>query len=144
MNEEYTSSVSLMFLADNLEPEVISEELSLIPTKAWKRGEQKFTIRRDGSKRLMDSYYEWGGWRKNIDKKSKNLYLEEQLEYWCNILSSKKSNIEILKSKDIFCTLDIFITTESTASIIVSKELQKEISELGIELRISIQAHKNK
>jgi hypothetical protein len=141
MDQEYTCSVTLMILGDDLCPGVVSKELSLTPSQSWENGEHQFYIRPDGTKRVFDSYYEWGGWKKFIQEEFKDEYLEEQLQYWCKELRGKKSNIDNLKSKGLYCALDIFICTETTASIIIAEELQKEISQLGFELRISFQTH---
>ena len=130
-----------MVLGESLQPDVVTNELRLTPNQSWKKGEQKHFIRSDGSKLIFDSYHKWGGWKVFIPDEIKDEYLEEQLQYWCNTLQEKKSNIEALKSKDLDFALDIFICTDSTASIIIPEALQKEVSELGVELQISFQTH---
>jgi hypothetical protein len=141
MEQEYTCSVTLIVLGESLEPDVVTKELMLTPNQSWTNGEQKQFIRSDGSKRAFDSYHEWGGWKKFIPDEVKGEYLEEQLQHWCNTLQEKKTGINALKSTELDFVLDIFICTDSTASVIIPEALQREIYELGVELHISFETH---
>jgi hypothetical protein len=88
MNEEleYLCSATLMILGDNLIPEKISELLKIKPNQTWEKGEQKSFTTRDGKTNFHDSIYEWGGWKSFVPKEKEDLELDEQLEYWCDLL----------------------------------------------------------
>ena len=140
MNEEkeYVSSVTLMILGEDLKPDEVSAELSLKPSQAWRKGEQKSFVRSDGSRRVFDSRHEWGGWKCFVDQSHENDLLEEQLQFWCDTLRDKVDAIARLKSKGMHCALSLFVTTDDTASIIFPEELQASLAALGLELELSI------
>jgi hypothetical protein len=137
-NQEYVSSVTLMVLGTNLDPDMVSEELNLNPSQSWRNGEQKSFNRPDGSKHVFDSKHEWGGWRLFSDPLCKNAHLETQLQFWCDALQDKTSAMAVLKSKGLHCVLDVFVTTDATASIVLPEELQRSLGTLGLEIEISI------
>ncbi|MBA4148067.1 MAG: DUF4279 domain-containing protein [Verrucomicrobia bacterium] len=122
---EYLSSATLMILGDDLVPEEVSRALALNPDQSW----------------VADEKRGWGGWKLFIHPEGKNLPLEEQLAFWCRTLAERKTSIVELKEKGYMCALDLFVITATTASIILSSELQRQLAELGLELRVSIALH---
>jgi hypothetical protein len=138
---EYTSSVTLMILCDDIDPDTITKELEMFPDQKWAKGEKKSYRKNDGSKVQFEGRHEWAGWKRFIDPDIKNKPLEDQLDFWCNTLKDRKEAISRLKSIDCYCALDIFISTDQTASIIIDENIQKKLSSLMIELRISIMAN---
>ena len=140
MNEEkeYVSSVTLMILGEDLKPDEVSAELSLMPSQAWLKGEQKSFARADGSKRVFESRHEWGGWKCFVDQAHEDALLEEQLQFWCDTLQDKVDTLSRFKSKGLHCALSLFVTTDDTASIILPEELQASLASLGLELELSI------
>ena len=117
-----------MFLGDCLIPSEISTLLAMRPNKSWARGSPKF---------IGDSLHEWGGWKKFLPKSFQERPMEAQLAYWARILASKKTAIRKISKCGILSTLDCFIATDTTASIIVPTVLQESVAALGLELRIS-------
>ena len=137
-DQEYVSSVTLIILGEDLDPDMVSQELSLTPSKSWRKGEQMSFSRPDGSKRLFDSRHNWGGWKLFVDPKYENDLLETQLQFWCETLRDKTNAIARLKSKGMYCALSLFITTDATASIVLPETLQKSLANLGLEIDLSI------
>ena len=138
IDPEYVCSVSLIILGDDLDPDVVSEELSLRPWQSWRRREHKKYIRKDGSVREFDSRHSWGGWKLLIDPEHKEDLLESKLQFWCDLLQDRIEAIDRLKVRGYHCVLDLFITTDATASIIIPVELQKAIASLGLEIQLSV------
>lgn len=120
---EYISSATLMILGDDLDPEDVTKKLGYVPSQSWRR----------------DATHEWGGWKRFVDPEHTNDPLEEQVEFWCSALRDRTEAISRLKSQGCHCALDLFVTTDATASIIIPELLQKQIAALGLELRLSIQ-----
>jgi len=120
-----------MVLDQNLEPNDISKELDLLPDQEWRYGEVR---------EFSDSKhtFEWGGWKKNLPKELRYKSIEKQVEYWAELLKDKTDVISQMKKKLEVVALDCFITTDETASIILSHTLQKSVCELGLEIRVSI------
>ena len=137
---EYTGSVMLMILGDDLDPDEVSDRLGLAPSQAWRKGERHSFAKPDGSKLEFMSKHRGGGWKRFIGAGQEKLPLEAQLEFWHRKLRSRIAALSSFRSKGWDCVLDLFVTTDETASIIFSADLQSQISELGVELRISIWA----
>ena len=89
---EYECSVTLIILGNNLEPDCISEKLSLKPSQSWRKGELKEIERNDGSKLSFDSRNEYGGWKLFTAPEHKDDSLEVQLYCWIQILQDKVDN----------------------------------------------------
>ena len=132
------SSVTLMILGKNLDPDVVSQELDLMPSQSWSKGGYHSFTRSDGSKRIFNSRHDWGGWKRYIAPKYKEAQLETQLQYWCEALQDKTNAITRLKSKGMHCVLKVFIATEATASMVLPETLQKSLANLGMEIEFSI------
>ncbi len=137
-NDEYLSSVTLFVLGDELDPEKVSQMLSLEPSQAWRKGQQKSVVLPNGSEHVFDSHDEYGGWKRSVDSKYKDAFLETQLQYWIEMLQDKTDAITELKSQGMQCILDLFITTGGTATIDLSEEIQTSLASLGLAIEISI------
>jgi len=130
---EYVSSVTLMFLGDDLIPTDVTNLLALRPNQSWKRDD----VKSFGS---SSHKYKWGGWKKYLPKSLHEKTLDVQVAYWARTLASKKTPIRKISKSSALCALDCFITTSATASIIIPVELQKSIAALGLELQVSFWA----
>lgn len=137
---EYTGSVMLMVLGDNLEPDEVSARLELVPSQAWRKGECLSFVRTDGVKLEYKSKHAWGGWKRFIEPSQAKFPIETQMEFWYKRLHNHIAALTYFKSKGWDCALDLFVTTDATASLVFSSALQKKIAELGVELRISFWA----
>jgi hypothetical protein len=139
-DREYTGSVMLLILGNDLDPDEVSDRLDLAPSQAWRRGERQSFVRVDGSRLEFKSKHGWGGWKRFIEARQKELPIEAQLEFWYKKLRSRVAALAHFRSKGWDCALDLFLVTDATASMIFSSELQNSLSELGVDLRISIWA----
>ncbi len=137
---EYSCSVTLIILHDDIDPDVVTRELEMLPDKEWRKGEVHSFMRNDGEIIQFEDEYKWSGWKRFIDPDYENKPLEDQLEIWCDALNDRKQAISRLKSFDCYCTLDIFVTTDKTASIVIDEKLQNRLSSLGLDLRVSFWA----
>jgi hypothetical protein len=137
---EYTGSVMLMILGDDLDPDEVSDRLGLVPSQAWRKGERHSFTRTDGSRLEFRSKHTWGGWKRFIEPRQEKLPIEAQLEFWYKKLRAHIAALASFKSEGWDCALDLFVTTDATASMVFSGGLLKRIAELGVELRISFWA----
>ena len=132
-DREYVSGVTLLILGDDLDPAFVSRSLRLRPSRSWRRGEQK---------RVMgiafDSQYSWGGWKKFLPPSQQHKELPGQLRYWMRTLRGRAPAFAKLASSGHYCSLDCFLTTDATASLIFPPDLQLSLSSLGLDLRISV------
>jgi uncharacterized protein DUF4279 len=135
---EYLSSVTLMVLGTNLEPDVVSEQLKLVPSASWRRHERTSVERRDGTKLVFRSKHEWGGWTLSLNARMKEAPLEKQLAYWSSRLKSRRSGLRRLQARRWWPVLDIFLVTSATASIVLPQRQVKALASLGLDLRVSI------
>ena len=139
-DQEYVSSVTLLILGENLDPDVVSRELDLVPSQSWSKGVQHSYSLSDGTGRCFNSRHEWGGWKLNLNSSYNDAPIETQLNFWCDTLSDKSSVLAKLKEKGMYCALRLFVTTDNTASIVLSEKLQGALSALGLEIELSIVA----
>ena len=134
-NPEYLSHVTLMILGDDLDPSGVSTMLGLRPTKTWKRGDAHAS-----DKLTFPSSHEWGGWKKGLPASQASRSLPSQLRFWLRTLRGRARAISKLTNAGHLCVLDCYIGTEATASLILPRDLQAGLAQLGLELRISISA----
>jgi hypothetical protein len=134
---EYVGSVTLMILGEDLDPDMVSRELGLTPSQAWRKGEKKSYLRANGTTHRFESRHEWGGWKLFLDPEHKNDPVEAQLEYWSELLGPRLNSITQLKSKGFECLLNIFVTSGETVCIVIPDQLQKSVASLGLDLHLS-------
>ena len=111
-----------MILADNGDPDHVTKSLSLSPSSSWTK----------------DHKHKWAGWKKYLPKTLERKPLEEQLSYWVRKLIKKRRSVSALIAKGYYCAMDIYISTDATASIILCNDLMNQTTQLGLDLRISI------
>ena len=133
LGREYLSHVTLMFLGDDLKPSEITRSLGLRPRQSWMPGEPSAS----GSK----SVHSHGGWKKSLPKAQLLRPLPSQLRFWVRALSGRTRAIAAIASQGHLCTLNAYIASSATASIIIPADLQRAIGALGLELRLSFFAH---
>ena len=132
-NREYLSGATLLILGDALDPALVSRSLRLRPSQSWKRGEQKRSI---GI--AFHSLHAWGGWKKFLPPAQEQKELTSQLRYWVRTLRGRGPAFAQLARSGYHCSLDCFVGTNATASLIFPPDLQGSIAALGLELRISV------
>ncbi len=133
---EYISRVTLIILGNDLDPAHVSRMLKLRPSKVWKRGDSQTSGRL-----TFDSTYSWGGWKKFLPAAQNSRSLPSQLRYWARTLRGRERIISALVDSGHRCTLDCYIGTDTTASLILPTDLQQSLSALGLDLTFSVSVH---
>jgi hypothetical protein len=128
-------SATLIITGDDLEPDDVTLLLELAPSQAWRRGEKR--VFDSGSEHI----YEWGGWKLWLDDEKKNLELEDQLAYWCELLEAKREVLHDFVRQGYWVRLDCYISTSSIAPFRLEWELQKKLVELGADLDFHVLAY---
>jgi hypothetical protein len=132
---EYVGSTTLIVLGDDLDPDQVSAELSLVPSQCWRKGQASLHLA-DGTTRLREGKYECGGWKLLVAPEQKDRRIEAQLEFWVELLQSRTAALKRLRLRGFECALDLFVTSSETASIFLSSQLQKEVTALGLDVRL--------
>jgi len=127
MTKEYGSSVTLLILDTDLNPDLVSARLGLEPDRYWENGDVS-----------GNHTYKWGGWKKFVPDEIREEYVEDQLLYWIKLLEPKAEILRSFSENLEVVTFDCFIGLDETASIIIPHTLQKSICSLGLELKFSI------
>lgn len=130
---EYLSSVTLMILHDDCDPNDITELLKIKSSDEWRKGD---VLDSSGRKR---SPAPWSGWKRFLPDSFYNKPIERQFKYWIKKLDDRKKSIRKLNDMGYYCTLDCFIVTRSAVSITIPCKMQRQIADLKLELRISCQ-----
>jgi len=138
-NREYVGSTTLMVLGDDLDPDRVSADLRLEPSQCWRKGEASLRLA-DGTTRLREGKHEWGGWKLFVTPEQKDRPIESQLEFWVGLLQSRIAALKRLRLLGFECALDVFVTSSGTASISLPNQLQKEVTALGLDVRLSFWA----
>ena len=136
---EYVGSTTLIVLGDDLDPDQVSAELGLEPSQCWRKGQASLRLS-DGSTRLRAGKHEWGGWKLLVAPEQKDCPIESQLEFWVELLQSRAAALKRLRLRGFECALDLVVTSSETASIFLSSQLQKEVTALGLDVRLSFWA----
>ncbi|MGI4791449.1 MAG: DUF4279 domain-containing protein [Janthinobacterium lividum] len=132
-----TASAMLMILGCELDPDKVTEALGLIPSQAWRKGENKKYTRADNTIALFDSIHEWGGWKLWASEELKQLPLESQLNHWLQVLMERAAEIKKLKEQGNEIIVSCFLATKSYL-VYLPSEIQAQFVDLGIDLEISI------
>jgi len=132
---EYRSHVTLTLLGAELDPRSASDLLRLRPTHTWTKGEQKRTPL--GKVLASGALHQWGGWKKSLPVSQAARPFAFQLRFWARKLRNKAQILAQLSSQGTECSLDCYVASSATASIIIPTDLQSEIAKLGLELRLS-------
>ncbi len=135
----YCSS-KLYVWGDDLDPEVITDRLGITPDKAWKKGDQQYVVRSDGSIRYLDFVQRRGCWRRAIDEKRKYWDVAAQLDYWCDLLSSRDAGVRELQTYGYEMTIDCYINWGPTVLIDLPSNLLQKLGNFGIELSLGFYA----
>ncbi len=126
--KNYISSVTLVITGENLDPDVVTENLSLAPSQSWRRGEKR--IFQSGRVHV----YPHGGWKLFAQEQDNPLTLELQLQAWAILLSPKAEEIKALAGSGVSVVLDCYLSTANAASIRIDAKLLAALGSLGVEL----------
>jgi hypothetical protein len=130
--KDYISSVTLLITGEKLDPNVVTEKLSLVASQSWKKGEKRtFPNGRE-------HVYAWGGWKRFAKEQESALLLEAQLEAWFCVLSPKATVIKSLKSLGLSVTLDCYISVSNAVTAQIESELLSKLGNLGTTVALNI------
>ena len=133
---EYVSHATLMILGDDLDPTFVSRSLKLRPSQSWRRGEPQ-SIRGVS----LESTASWGGWKKFLPPSQKPRPLPSQLRYWVRTLRGRERALAKLAASGYWCSLDCYVGSDTTASLVLPVDLQRSLGVLGLDVRISVSVH---
>ncbi len=136
MHEEHCCSVTLIVVGDGLEPEVVTSALGWHPDQSWRRGERKRFKRSDGTERVFDSVYDWGGWKLFAADDERERSLQDQVAAWLERLRAKGSALRGLCDRGWEVELDCFAATSECLNL--SAIVLGELAELGVGLALTI------
>src|SRR5689334_603767 len=125
---QYYCSVTLCVLGDNIDPEKVTSCLGIQPSRSFRKGEHPSFVMRDGTVKQLDIPYACGGWKLYIAEEKKTLDVPDQIDYWCDFLTTRQDAIRELKSHGYSIILDCFITTKDTAEFFITSSLQRKLS----------------
>jgi hypothetical protein len=138
-DSEYVGSVSLILIGEDLDPDIVSSALELAPSQCWRRGEKSLRLA-DGTTQVRESEYEWGGWKLFVAVEHKDGPIESQLQYWVELLQPRIATLKRLRLLGHECALDVFVTSNETASFALCSRLLKSVAALEVEMRLSFWA----
>jgi len=138
MPEEHCCSVTLIVVGDNLEPDVVTFALGWPPDQSWRRGERKRFTRPDGTERVFDNVYEWGGWKHFATDDERKQALQDQVAAWLERLRGKRQALRSLCERGWEVELDCFAATSECLA--VPALVLGELAELGVGLVLTFSA----
>src|SRR6266513_3837842 len=83
------TSVTLIIVADNLDPEIVTRAVGAFPDHSWIRGERPSFTDAWGSTREHMSVAEQGVWKKGVPHTLLDAELSDQLSYWATFLAGR-------------------------------------------------------
>jgi len=135
--DNVTASVTLLVLAEDLDPDVVTKSLLQFPDQSWRRGEPQPIRATVASARAAD----WGGWKKFIPADFESRSVEEQLEFWASSLRDRSSEIAVLRSLGHELFLDCSISASFPFLIEMSDSLQLQLGALHLNVDFHIFAN---
>ena len=136
-NDETTSSATLIILGYDLDPDQVSQALNLVPSQAWRKGENSKYTRRDGTVGVFDSIHEWGGWKLWASEELRQMPLKAQLDHWLRVLVEHSAEIKQFKENGLEIILDCTLATR-VYCLYLPAELQAQLAELGVDLEVTV------
>jgi hypothetical protein len=127
-------SLFLMVLANDLEPDRVSDALGLRPSDSWRRGEKKRAVLPNGKTLQFKSIHKWGGWKFHYQRARTDAALVRKMMSVATRLSKRKSKLMSLtrSGHQVF----LISLVQDVASIVVPPQLHALLGELGIHLQI--------
>ena len=126
----------LIILGTDLDPAAVTEAIGLVPSQAWRKGEQKRVTGEDGKTRFYENVYEWGGWKLWLPKEmSRAMSLPEQLEHWLKVMQGRLEEVQVMKAQGHTVEINCYISSK-VYTLYVPSKLQSQLGELGIDLEV--------
>ena len=140
-----STSATLILLGDDLNPDLITERLGLVPSQAWRRGETKKHTGRDGVTRIIEDagVYEWGGWKLWLPEERRHRPFWSQLTYWERILEDRAEEIKACKAEGLTVEINCYIGGPNY-HLFLTSEFQAFLGNLGVDLDITYYTYQPK
>jgi hypothetical protein len=135
-NNKALFSTTLIIIGENIDTDEISAMLEMKPNKKWERGQYK-EIRIGRNKKTLKSKNKMGCWKKFIDSTERKKSLEKQLQYWVDVLSTKKKILTKIRKRGNKIILDCFIASTGAEYITLNADIMGKLSGMGVCLDIS-------
>lgn len=130
------SSVMLVILSDDLNPDQVTQVLDLVPSQAWRKGENHKFTNADGTISVYDSVYKWGGWKLWLPEELRQMPLMSQLNHWLQLVNERSAEVKGLKEQGVTIELNCCLTAKVYCHHMAS-EILAQFGELGIDLEIT-------
>lgn len=134
---EVIHSVGLTIWGVEFDPREVTQGLGMRPSKAWRKGEPKWHVGRDGIRRQFTSVYEWSGWTKWPSDRVTRVSLERQLSRWVAKLRPKIGVLRALRRRGISMELDCCIIASRSIRTQLPADLVASIGRLGLDVEIT-------
>lgn len=138
-----STSATLILLGDDLNPDLITERLGLVPSQAWRRGETKNITGQNGVTRFYDSVYEWGGWKLWLPEERRDSPFWSQITYWERILEDRAEEVKACKAEGLTVELNCYIGGPAN-HLFLTSEFQAFLGSLGVDLDITYYTYQPK
>jgi hypothetical protein len=132
-------SLFLAVIADDLDPECVSEAFGLQPSESWRKGERKSFVKKNGEIHWFRSTNKWGGWKHffKSPRRGRELTDRELIRKMMAVgtsLNRRKARLRALINggHEIY----LISLVQHTSSLIIPPELHRRLGELGIHLQI--------
>ena len=128
MEKEYTSSATLIISGEEMNPDIVTNLINLNPSQSWKKGDVK---KFDSGRSFLRPF---GGWKLYLPEEKLTSSLNDQLNYWCDLLMDRSESILVIKNLPCQVALNCFISTSNQALMALSSNVARQIGYLGIDL----------
>jgi Domain of unknown function (DUF4279) len=121
----------------DLDPDEVTKLLGVSSDRSYRRGERSFRLRLDGT--LTDEpsgvVHNAGMWQCSIDAEKAKLWAAEgQLEYWCEFLEQRISEVRLLQCQGCKIIVDFRLEEGPVTFLEFSAEIFERLANLKINL----------
>lgn len=143
MNDKHIglSSVTLLILGDNLDPNEVTRRLAIFPDQAWRVGDFPEIQTPSGRWIQSTSAALFGGWKKYMPKILEGEMLGIQLLHWSEALESKADIIRALRDRGWSVILDCFVTASEPEMVELTAELLAKLAAIGSDVDFHFYPH---
>ncbi len=139
MSKSYTSSVVLRVGGEGVDPQWVTGCLDLEPHRAVGRYEPMASADREGAVAPSPApLHPTGSWRRYPPPELAARPMEEQVQYWIELLDSRHRGLIELRDAGLVPALSCFVDTDTVASVVLSNHQVAVLAELGLDLELSI------
>ncbi len=128
----------LLICGENLDVDLINQKLGFSPTTLRRKGEVTIPLPVDGAARLYDNRFKLDCWSRTLTKNQTTKDLEEQLEFWVQLLYPVRLTFQEFNELGYWSVIDCQIASSDlqfpSVQFRLTKELQLKLLQLGLDL----------